>query len=72
MADKQKKTYINTTIHTELFRAIKILAAEEGKRLNQLLEEAIQDLIRKYKDKEIEENVLNEILNEVLLLKPTW
>lgn len=42
------KTYINTTVHSELVRSLKILAAEKGVRLNQLLEEAISDLLKKH------------------------
>jgi len=43
-----KKSYINTTIDTELLTSLKVLAAQKGNRLNQLLEEAIQDLLKKY------------------------
>ncbi len=43
-----KKTYINTTIDSELLTSLKVLAAQKGTRLNQLLEEAIQDLLKKY------------------------
>jgi hypothetical protein len=46
--DKKEKTYINTTVTTPLLRSLKILAAEKGTRINQLLEEAIQDLLKKY------------------------
>ena len=38
----------NTTLDTELVRQIKILAAQLEKRQNDLLEEAIEDLLRKY------------------------
>jgi predicted DNA binding CopG/RHH family protein len=44
----EKKTYINTTVNSELLRSIRILAAEEGVRLNRLLEEALRDLLRKH------------------------
>jgi hypothetical protein len=43
-----KKTYINTTIDTDLLISLKVLAAQNGRRLNQMLEEAIQDLLEKY------------------------
>ncbi|MDI6688190.1 MAG: hypothetical protein QME06_08245, partial [Desulfobacterales bacterium] len=43
-----KITY-NTRIEEELIKKFKILAIEQGKRQNQLLEEAILDLIKKYK-----------------------
>ena len=51
MPDNSDKSYINTTITTGLLKSLKILAAHEGKRLNQLLEEAIQDLLKKYEKK---------------------
>jgi len=44
----EKKTYINTTVDSELLRSIRILAAEEGVRLNRLIEEALRDLLRKH------------------------
>ena len=44
----EKKTYINTTVDSDLLRSVRILAAEEGVRLNRLLEEALRDLLRKY------------------------
>jgi hypothetical protein len=43
-----KKTYINTTIDSELLTSLKVLAAQRGNRINQLLEEAIKDLLKKY------------------------
>jgi len=42
------KTYINTTVDSNLLRSLKVLAAQKDKRLNQLLEEAINDLLKKY------------------------
>ena len=51
MADTPNKTYINTTLTSSLLTELKILAAKEGKRLNMLLEEAIQDLLKKYEKK---------------------
>lgn len=38
----------NTTLDAELIRQIKILAAQQEKRQNDLLEEAIEDLLKKY------------------------
>jgi len=38
----------NTTIDANLIRQIKILAAQLEKRQNDLLEEAIEDLLKKY------------------------
>ena len=42
----------NTTLDTDLTKKLRILAAQLEKRQNDLLEEAIQDLIEKYKYKE--------------------
>ncbi len=49
-----KRKMYNTTIDAELIKEIKILAARLDKRQNDLLEEAIQDLLEKYRypDKE--------------------
>jgi len=41
----------NTTLDSDLIRQIKILAAQLEKRQNDLLEEAIQDLLQKYQNK---------------------
>ncbi len=41
----------NTTLDCDLIRKIKILAAQLEKRQNDLLEEAIQDLLKKYQHK---------------------
>jgi predicted DNA-binding protein len=45
-----RKTY-NTTLQSDLIKRLKILAAETDKRQNDLLEEAIQDLLKKYEKK---------------------
>jgi len=49
--EKSEKSYINTTISNYLLRSLKILAAKKGLRVNQLLEEAIIDLLKKYEKK---------------------
>ena len=49
-----KVTY-NTRIENELIKQFKILAIQLEKRQNQLLEEAMQDLLKKY-EKEAEES----------------
>ncbi len=41
----------NTTLDADLIRQIKILAAQQEKRQNDLLEEAIQDLLKKYENR---------------------
>ena len=43
-----KRKIYNTTLDSELTKRIRILAAHLGKRQNDLLEEAIQDLLKKY------------------------
>jgi predicted transcriptional regulator len=43
-----KRKMYNTTLDAELVRRIKILAAQLEKRQNDLIEEAIKDLLEKY------------------------
>jgi hypothetical protein len=50
----QRKMY-NTTLDADLIREIKILAAQLDKRQNDLLEEAIDDLLKKYKNPDEQE-----------------
>ncbi len=52
MAGSSNKSYINTTLNTGLLRSLRVLAAQKGMRLNQLLEEALQDLLKKYESTE--------------------
>ena len=42
----------NTTLDADLIREIKILAAQLDKRQNEILEEAINDLLKKYRSQE--------------------
>ncbi|MGD9043631.1 MAG: ribbon-helix-helix domain-containing protein [Desulfobacterales bacterium] len=44
-----KRRMYNTTLDTGLIKEIKILAAQLDKRQNDLLEEAIKDLLEKYR-----------------------
>ena len=44
----------NTTIDADMIKEIKILAARFDKRQNDILEEAIQDLLEKYKSRDEE------------------
>jgi len=44
-----KRKMYNTTLDADLVKEIRILAAQMGKRHNDLLEEAIRDLLKKYK-----------------------
>ena len=46
----ERKNY-NTTLKIDLIRKLKILAAERDVRANDLLEEAIRDLLKKYERK---------------------
>jgi hypothetical protein len=45
LAKSPKKEYINTSIKKDLLMQLKMYAVWEGKRLNEILEEAIQDLL---------------------------
>ena len=47
----ERKMY-NTTLNIKLLRNFKVLAAQLDKRQNGLLEEAIEDLLKKYSKKE--------------------
>ena len=46
----ERKMY-NTTLDVDLLRKLKVLAAQTDKRQNNLLEEAIKDLLKKYEKK---------------------
>lgn len=46
--DKPKRKTFNTSLDEDLLRRLKILAATEGCRINDLLEDAITDLLSKY------------------------
>jgi metal-responsive CopG/Arc/MetJ family transcriptional regulator len=46
----KEKAYINTTIDKKLLTELKLLAVKQGKRQNELLEEAIKLLLEKYKN----------------------
>ncbi len=52
-----KRKMYNTTLDVDLLREFKILAAKLDLRQNDLMEEAIQDLIKKYEHKEPSTNV---------------
>ncbi len=54
-----KRKMYNTTLDVDLTKEIRILAAQLDKRQNELLEEAIQDLIKKYKHQESSMDVPN-------------
>ena len=52
-----KRKMYNTTLDVDLLRDLKILAAKLDLRQNDLMEEAIQDLIKKYEHKEPSMNI---------------
>jgi predicted transcriptional regulator len=54
-----KRKMYNTTLDVDLVRELKILAAKLDLRQNDLMEEAIQDLIKKYEQKEPSMNASN-------------
>ncbi len=47
-----KKVFFNTTITENLLKQFKILAIKLSKRQNELLEEAIQNILKKYNEKD--------------------
>jgi hypothetical protein len=53
-----KRKMYNTTLDAGLIKEIKILAAQLDKRQNDLLEEAIKDLLEKYRYQGEEESSL--------------
>ena len=54
-----KRRMYNTTLDTGLIKEIKILAAQLDMRQNDLLEEAIKDLLEKYRHQDAEEAPLD-------------
>jgi predicted transcriptional regulator len=54
-----KRKMYNTTLDSDLIKEIKILAAQMDKRQNNLLEEAIDDLLKKYKGQDTHEPSLD-------------
>jgi predicted transcriptional regulator len=48
--EMNRKNY-NTTLNSDIIKKLKILSAEMDKRQNDLLEEAIEDLLKKYEKK---------------------
>jgi hypothetical protein len=50
MIKKKRKPY-NNMLDRELIKSLKILAAKQDKHQNDLLEEAMQDLLKKYEKK---------------------
>ena len=48
---KKKRVPYNNMLDRELIKSLKILAAKQEKKQNDLLEEAMQDLIKKHEKK---------------------
>ncbi len=48
---KKKRVPYNNMLDRELIKNLKILAAKQEKKQNDLLEEAMQDLLKKYEKK---------------------
>jgi hypothetical protein len=48
---KEVRKNYNTTLRIDIIRKLKILSAETDVRQNDLLEEAIEDLLKKYEKK---------------------
>jgi hypothetical protein len=46
-----KRVHYTTTLQQDLLKRLKFLSIEENKRQNDLLEEAIRDLLEKYEKK---------------------
>ena len=46
----ERKNY-NTTLRVDLIKKLKLLAVNEDSRVNDLLEEAIEDLLAKYENR---------------------
>ena len=49
--DQTKKTVFNTSLDSELLIELKVLAIRQKKRINEIMEEAIRDLLKKHKVK---------------------
>jgi metal-responsive CopG/Arc/MetJ family transcriptional regulator len=57
-----KRKFYNITLDSDLIKQIKILAAQLDKRQNDLIEEAIQDVLQKYKDLDRPEPHLSDLI----------
>jgi len=49
MKNMSERERFTTTLNSEILRQIKILAINQKRRTNDLFEEALQDLLKKYK-----------------------
>jgi predicted DNA-binding protein len=65
-----KITY-NTRMDEEIIKKLKLLAIEQGKRQNELLEEAIRDLLEKYEQAKLTKKYA-EMISSSIKLKPVY
>ena len=56
----KKRIMYNTTLNCDLLKKLKILAAQLGLRQNDLIEEAIRDLLKKYEQNKAFKDVSKE------------
>jgi predicted DNA-binding protein len=49
--EKKKRTHYNTTLDVELLKRLKFLSIELNRRQNDLIEEAMELLLKKYEKK---------------------
>ena len=66
-----KRNFFNIIIDFDLIKQIKTMAAQLDKRQNELIEEAIQDLLKKYKDLDRPEPTYAELFLIQTLRKDT-
>ena len=66
-----KRRFYNIIIDFDLIKQIKTMAAQLDKRQNELIEEAIQDLLKKYKDLDRPEPTSTELFLIQTLRKDT-
>jgi metal-responsive CopG/Arc/MetJ family transcriptional regulator len=66
-----KRKFYNITIDSDLLKQINMMAAQLNKRQNELIEEAIQDLLMKYKDLDMPEPFATELFLIQTLTKDT-
>jgi hypothetical protein len=65
--ETKRKNY-NTTLRVDLIKGIKMLAVEKDVRANDLPEEAIQDLLKKYEKEGKYETIRGEVSNNKVMV----
>ena len=66
-----KRRFYNITLDSDLIKKIKILSAQQDRRQNGMIEEAIQDVLKKYKDLDRLESSFTELFLRQTLPKDT-